>query len=223
MGNINCLVLTTVLQEDGIFPHLGWKPEAQREWGTLPLVTCPGSMGAGPQTQVLDWYPWSCCYTKHCLVKTQQLITLQLKSTHCLLPHQKKGRTCKTAHLPNAQFPESPNLPMVILSFTSHIQFWLLRLKYVLNIGKIKAVVLFEKLQKEPWKWKGLAKTALTANITFQWKYPDFLSDISFGCSERDFYFLTLGKHSWRILSPIPQQPCLSFFSLTSKLKMLFN
>lgn len=39
---------------------------------------------------------------------------------------------------------------MVILSLTSHIQVWLLRLKYVLNISKIKAVVLLEKLQKEP-------------------------------------------------------------------------
>lgn len=177
------------------FPPFGLKTEAQREWGPLSLGTCPGSMGAGPQTQVSDWCPWSCCYTKHCLVKPQQLITLQLKSAHCLLPHQKKGRTCKTVNLPNAQFPESPNLPMVILSLTSHIRFWLLRLKYVQNIGTIKAVVLFEKLQKEPWKWKGLAKIALTPNITFQWKCPNFLSDISFGCSECDFYFLTLWKH----------------------------
>lgn len=116
-------------------PLSDWKSEVQRR-GTEPAAaTLPVSSRAGPQTQVcLTEVHIPCCYTQHYLVIYAQAAKLPCNFRQCLLPHQKEGKTvCKNANLPNDQFSEFSNLSMVVFSLTSNVQFWLLRLKYILN------------------------------------------------------------------------------------------
>lgn len=89
VGNILlfCLVLTTILHEDGIFPILveTWdsdgahSPQVHQSWASNQVCLTEAHV---PHD-----------YIKHCLVIYTQAAKLPCNFTQCLLPHQQKGKT----------------------------------------------------------------------------------------------------------------------------------